>query len=131
MALLRSWNLRFVTSGIISFAPFLLVPNLFDAGVEFREVLTFVFWMGALLALSIYASIRSLSSNWSIFLSVTLGFGLIYFAWALPSLVQYPTAMRTYLVVLVGPMVFSGVITGVGIGIGTIFRRRRKRGIGG
>ena len=121
---IRTWAVRFLLSGLISIGPFVLQPDLFDAGIGRRDLWLVLFWFGALLGLSTYVSIRSLSNNWKAFSSITLGFAFVFFFRTLPSLVEYPTLTIIYVASFVSPLIFSSIASGIGIAIGAIVRRR-------
>jgi hypothetical protein len=121
---IRTWAVRFLLSGLIMIGPFVLQPDLFDAGIGRRDLWLFVFWFGALLGLSTYVRIRSLSNNWKAFSSITVGFASVFFFQTLPSLVEYPTLTIIYVASFVSPLIFSSIASGIGIAIGAIVRRR-------
>lgn len=76
---IRTWAVRFLLSGLISIAPFVLQPDLYDEGYSRRDFWHLIFWFGALLGLSSYVNVRCLSNNWKVFSSITSGFSLVYF----------------------------------------------------
>ena len=121
---IRTWAVRFLLSGLISIGPFVLQPDLFDAGIGRHDLWLFLFWFGALLGLSTYVNVRSLSNNWKAFSSITLGFAFVFFFRTLPSLVEYPTLTIIYVASFVSPLIFSSIASGIGIAIGAVVRRR-------
>lgn len=121
---IRTWAVRFLLSGLISIGPFVLQPDLYDEGIGRRDLWLFLFWFGALLGLSTYISIRSLSNNWKAFSSITVGFASVFFFRTLPSLLEYPTLTIIYVASFVSPLIFSSIASGIGIAIGAVVRRR-------
>ena len=121
---IRTWAVRFLLSGLISIGPFILQPDLYDAEIGRRGFWHLLFWFGALLGLSTYVNVRSLSNNWKAFSSITLGFAFVFFFRTLPSLVEYPTLTIIYVASFVSPLIFSSIASGIGIAIGAIVRRR-------
>ena len=121
---IRTWAVRFLLSGLISIGPFILQPDLYDAEIGRRGFWHLLFWFGALLGLSTYVNVRSLSNNWKAFSSITLGFAFVFFFRTLPSLVEYPTLTIIYVASFVSPLIFSSIASGIGIAIGAVVRRR-------
>ena len=103
---MRTWAVRFL---LISIGPFVLQPDLYDAGIGRRGFWHLLFWFGALLGLSTYVNVRRLSNNWKAFSSVTLGFAWVYFFRTLPGLVEYPTLTIIYVASFVSPFIFSSI----------------------
>jgi hypothetical protein len=119
-----TWAVRFVLSDVISIGPFVLQPDLYDGPIGRRDLWHLLFWFGALLGLSTYVNVRSLSNNWEAFSSITVGFAFVYFFRTLPSLVEYPTLTIIYVMSFVSPLIFASIASGIGIAVGAMFRHR-------